>query len=80
MPLKTWLWLFGGKVAGEEQGWARGGRGFGEEAGPPAAPRGTLASPLLFLNCLLPLAEPEVLGLYPLQGACSYTHFLGVSI
>lgn len=38
------------------------GWGFGEGAGPQAVHGGILAFPLLVLHCLLPLAEPEVLG------------------
>lgn len=66
MPLKVWpwdLWRGGGRNGG------RGGHG-GEEAGPQVEHGGILAFLLLFLNSVLALVEPEVLG-------CILCHFLG---
>lgn len=66
MPLKMWPWNL----------WREGGRrgvGAGTGVGQGLVKQqilmrymGILAFPVLFLNCPLSLAEPEVLGLCPL--------------
>lgn len=60
-----------GSLEGRWQEWGRGGHG-GEEAGPQVEHWGILAFFffLLFLNPVLALVEPEVLG-------CILCHFLG---
>lgn len=50
-----------GSLEGRWQEWGRGGHG-GEEAGPQVEHWGILAFLLLFLNSILALVEPEVLG------------------